>query len=274
MFRFMFFITLLSSTSYANQGYLKSYVEQHNIPDDSYIFKDINSDGELDGITLKSDAITLLTSDNGSYLIKEYQFVPGHVGLIKEHDWLKYNSSDFGLWFSEKNGVESGVFFKPTYGGLKATFGYFKIVKNDPFGNFEQKTALINPASFDIGDNDIYDLMDLAPFFKNEDYSIQPKYAEQVIELYGVSQNNLAEYSDTAMYLQKYGHYNEALILLGGIIKKYPSRSISYLEIGDSYWALNDIHKAREYYDIYMRKMDGNMDDVPQRVFDRISDKS
>jgi hypothetical protein len=83
----------------------------------------------------------------------------------------------------------------------------------------------------------------------------------------------IAELNDKAYYLQGYGCYNASAFILEKIVIKDPQRVVAWLNLGDSYWALNKQAAAREAYQQYsaLMKSEGkNLHKIPQRVNERI----
>ncbi|RAV30770.1 tetratricopeptide repeat protein [Sinomicrobium soli] len=87
-----------------------------------------------------------------------------------------------------------------------------------------------------------------------------------------LSEDNLTEYNDIAYYLEQAKAYDEAIFILKKIISKFPERTVAYINLGDAYWGVNNISKAKESYIKYINyiKKEGKDKKIPKRVMERI----
>ncbi len=85
----------------------------------------------------------------------------------------------------------------------------------------------------------------------------------------------LTQYNNIAYYLQKAGANEEAVYLLEKIIKKFPKRTVAYINLGDAYRALGEKDKARKAYTTYIEQMcaKGLQKKIPKKVLERVESK-
>lgn len=78
--------------------------------------------------------------------------------------------------------------------------------------------------------------------------------------------------NDLAFLFEQAGYYNEAVVLLQQVIRKHPDRAVAYLNLADSYWALNQKAEAGATYQQYQQLMHKqNRHKMPKRVAARIA---
>lgn len=83
---------------------------------------------------------------------------------------------------------------------------------------------------------------------------------------------NIPYLNDIGYYLEQSGAYVEAVALLEKIVKKSPSRTVAYVNLGDAYWELRDKLKAKKAYKTYVEQMKtaNKKNKIPERVFNRL----
>lgn len=90
-----------------------------------------------------------------------------------------------------------------------------------------------------------------------------------------LSEANVNDYNDIAFYNSSTKNGSESsILLLKKIVEKYPDRVVAYLNLGDSYWAIDKKEFAKEAYIRYLALMkDQNKDlsKIPARVEERIN---
>jgi len=93
-----------------------------------------------------------------------------------------------------------------------------------------------------------------------------------LLDKHTISNDNVRQYNDIAYYLEQAKLYNESVFLLEKIIKKFPERTVAYINLGDTYIGLGNVTKAQEAYRKYIElmKIDNKADKIPQRVWDTI----
>lgn len=89
-----------------------------------------------------------------------------------------------------------------------------------------------------------------------------------------LSESNVNDYNDIAYYNASTQKGDQSsILLLKKIVEKYPDRVVAYLNLGDSYWAIDNKEYAKEAYQKYLELMkDQNKDlsKIPARVEERI----
>jgi|GEM_PF-1759753 len=89
-----------------------------------------------------------------------------------------------------------------------------------------------------------------------------------------LSESNVNDYNDIAFYNASTQKGNQSSILfLKRIVEKFPDRVVAYLNLGDSYFALDNKEYAKEAYNKYLELMKAQNKDiskVPPRVEERI----
>ncbi len=89
-----------------------------------------------------------------------------------------------------------------------------------------------------------------------------------------LNSESVANLNNIAFYAQKAGSHSEAVYILEKVIEKEPKRAVAYLNIGDSYWQLEDHSQAKENYNKYIRLMkDKNNPKIPNYVLGRAGKK-
>ena len=74
--------------------------------------------------------------------------------------------------------------------------------------------------------------------------------------------------NDLGFLLEQSGHYQEAVVLLEHIIQQHSDRVVTYLNLADAYWALDQKESAIKAYSLYFEKMTttGKNNMIPRRV--------
>ena len=87
-----------------------------------------------------------------------------------------------------------------------------------------------------------------------------------------VYSKTLINYNNLGYYLQQLGLNSEAILILNSVLKAYPNRTPAYVNLGDVYWDLKEITKAKEAYNTYisLMKKSGKETKIPKRVYDRV----
>jgi tetratricopeptide (TPR) repeat protein len=83
---------------------------------------------------------------------------------------------------------------------------------------------------------------------------------------------NEEQLNNIGYYAFKMSAYDNARNILEKVIKNFPNRTVAYLNLADTYYALNLINQAKENYQIYISKMnehDKESSKIPKRVFER-----
>jgi len=113
---------------------------------------------------------------------------------------------------------------------------------------------------------------DLAQF-----YLLSSSFNESVIpdfrKKFPLSKNNLNDYNNIAYILSINGNQKTAIELLREILHKFPNRTVAYLNLADSYWAIGNQELAKENYKKYIELMKfqkKNLTKIPEQVWERI----
>lgn len=139
------------------------------------------------------------------------------------------------------------------------------------------KADFVNAHDFIFEDN-IYYLSDellkrIPQLIKNNNLNFSIDDIKEYLNNETLSEQNITQYNDVAYYLSEKNKYKESLFLLKIITDKFPNRAVAYLNLGDSYWGLKNIEKAKKSYVTYIELMKSQKKDlskIPQRVYDRI----
>jgi tetratricopeptide (TPR) repeat protein len=77
--------------------------------------------------------------------------------------------------------------------------------------------------------------------------------------------------NDLGFLLGEAGYYAESIELLNAVIANHPNRTVAYLNLADSYWAVNDKERAVPAYKQYSSRMSeaGKASKIPARVGER-----
>lgn len=96
----------------------------------------------------------------------------------------------------------------------------------------------------------------------------------EIIYFNAINENNINDYNDFAYYTSFTKNGNiVSILLLKEIINTFPDRVVAYLNLADAYWAINNIEKAKEFYQKYIDLMKSQKKDIskiPQRAYARI----
>ncbi|WP_324172520.1 tetratricopeptide repeat protein [Sulfurimonas sp.] len=98
------------------------------------------------------------------------------------------------------------------------------------------------------------------------------RYNIEYFQNINLGKKNLIAYNNIAYYLEKAKAYPESIYLLEKILKKYPNRTVAYINLGDAYWGLKNKEKAKQAYSTYIKQMKekGKERKIPKVVLERI----
>ena len=104
---------------------------------------------------------------------------------------------------------------------------------------------------------------------------ISSNILEELLFYHPLTPKTLTKYNNIAYYLQQAGANEEAAYLLKKILKKFPKRTVAYINLGDAYWALGKKSKARKAYTTYIEQMcaKGLQKKIPKKVLKRVRNK-
>ena len=101
--------------------------------------------------------------------------------------------------------------------------------------------------------------------------------AEEIVEkmlwsFYPITSVNVPIYNDFGFFLEQAGKYQESVTLLEQVIKAVPTRTVAYVNLGDSYWGLNKTIEAAKCYKTYvdLMKKEGKEQKIPKVVLGRL----
>ena len=117
-------------------------------------------------------------------------------------------------------------------------------------------------------------LSNISKNYKNnnckKDYNIN--LIAENIKILSITKENLAFFNDIGYYIQLCGDNYTAVYLLNEVLRKYPNRVVTYLNLADAYWELENDKKAKILYNKYisMMRQKGKENKIPKQVFDRV----
>ncbi|WP_324172524.1 tetratricopeptide repeat protein [Sulfurimonas sp.] len=115
-------------------------------------------------------------------------------------------------------------------------------------------------------------LEELNSQIKNKMINLNINAIKNILKEIKISKNTLVNYNNIAYYLEKAKAYPESIYLLEKILKKYPNRTVAYINLGDAYWGLANKEKAKQAYSTYIKQMKekGKKRKIPKVVLERI----
>ena len=194
----------------------------------------------------------IITSNNDNF--KVLQSIGGNLGneIIESFEY-NYKLKKFELTkeISTSRDADEGLL------APSIEVKYFNDFK--PNINLSHLKKLLNTCKFDYENNHC-----------KRDYKIE-SIAEKV-KVLGITKSNVSIFNDIAYYIQLCGDNYTASYLLNEISVKYPKRVVTYLNLGDAYWELENERAAKQNYNEYVSQMKakGKESKIPQRVFDRV----
>lgn len=187
---------------------------------------------------------------------------------IKEKYVFVYSQKGLTLAYKEvikfgREGISLNTLYFNNYAMNQKTYEDIQSLGSDIQDNFNTST----PVNF------LYDSQ--KRIFAKETYQSTPedlyinypKTAKPSLEI-----TNIETANNQAYALQQIGENYSSHALLEEIIKKAPERVVTYLNLADSYWNLNDKNKAKEKYQKYVSLMKSQKKDlskIPERVYQR-----
>lgn len=139
-----------------------------------------------------------------------------------------------------------------------------KLMPTDVENNFIQALAAHKKGDIEK----LKEIMDYFIVSGGEDASCAPE--SYIVEKYYYPEA-LGWSNDLGFLFERSGHYEEAIALLSHIVSENPTRVVAYLNLADSYWALNKKDMAATNYKIYKSLMikKGSSSKIPKRVTER-----
>jgi hypothetical protein len=101
--------------------------------------------------------------------------------------------------------------------------------------------------------------------------SINIEYIQYYLDRFPLSKKTVTYYNNIAYYLDKKEKEDLAIFLLEKIIKKFPTRVVAYLNLGDAYYKTED-NRFKKMYKRYIElmKKKEKYNKIPKRVFKRL----
>ncbi len=225
----------------------------------------------VNAMSLTTDIILL--NNNEFYLIYQY-----NASSTKMQHIYKYTYCN-GLFLSYKEIVKLNIDKSCSH---RMYFNNFEIT-DQKYHNLEDIGRLFKPSYDDIESKAITKLVnqsgnEIGTIYYNisnlERYIKTPVQEEESIR--NIDFVNVHEVNNIAYYLEQSGQYSESVFLLERILKKFPNRTVAYINLGDAYWGLGKQKQAKEAYEKYIElmKTNGKESKIPQRVYERIKKES
>ncbi|MCO6564664.1 MAG: tetratricopeptide repeat protein [Apibacter sp.] len=90
-----------------------------------------------------------------------------------------------------------------------------------------------------------------------------------------LSAENVNKYNDIAYYLEQSGAYTESIFLLDIITRKYPTRAVTWLNLADAQWNIEEYQSAKRLYQKYcklMKEQKKDLNKIPEYVYERMKE--
>ncbi|WP_392562256.1 tetratricopeptide repeat protein [Orbus sturtevantii] len=96
---------------------------------------------------------------------------------------------------------------------------------------------------------------------------------DSIISDIPITQNNVESYNNIAYYFEKMELYDESIFILDKIVSLYPNRTVSYINLGDTYWKLGKKDEALKAYQKYIDFMtkNGKKNRIPARIIEHMT---
>jgi hypothetical protein len=141
------------------------------------------------------------------------------------------------------------------------------------FSNSQGRGEFVDNHNLLYEDNKYYFIDDfiekLPSYVKNKSVILNIDSVKELMSNNPINNKNVKLYNDIAFFLS----YNESIYLLNKILEKYPNRVVAYLNLADSYWAINKKDLAKENYKKYvalMKSQNKDLKKIPKQVWERI----
>lgn len=87
-----------------------------------------------------------------------------------------------------------------------------------------------------------------------------------------INKYNVEYYNNIAFYFSKIKKHEESIFLLNKIISLFPSRTVAYINLGDSFWDMDKKEDALQNYRFYIELMtkQNKQSKIPQRIRNRL----
>lgn len=269
------------------------------INNNSYFIRDIdiNKDGYKDEVISSSkntgnDLILFLNDKNNKYkfVLKTYNFSQDGGFVIEDVKPLSNSNEVFVVetYFDGANGYRRSNYIAYQNGNWINTRSIY--ITSNWQSNPNKEYYCEVKQNINLNDKNLPDKLKQIPEESERDKVCQEKIIgytpnqlgnsdkigvaeiKETLNNNPIDNKNIAQYNNTAYYLQQNKAYNESLFLLNEIIKVDPNRVVTWLNIGDSQWELGKLKDAKKSYIQYiylMKKQNKDLGKIPQRVYER-----
>lgn len=101
------------------------------------------------------------------------------------------------------------------------------------------------------------------------------EYLFSLLNKISLSTKTVTQYNNLAFQLEQVNKYKEAIYLLQQILQKFPTRVVTYLNLADIYWTINNKNLATDNYKKYvmlMKSQKKDLNKIPKQVYERIKE--
>jgi len=270
--------TLEKNTYFSNYEQLKSFKEQYSDrkrADLQYHRLFISTVAKLDnGVYLVGDLGEVYTDPDVGALrpsIPNKEIFYGTFSGVK-FDWNKQKITHARGYFAKiKSTVDLGGYNDKD---LKVNWGkpiYSEI--NSKKAHFIIKSIIIEEATSKL--NTLSKAM--LKYYKLKDKVSVQTFIEQfeavgIEDILPITRKNVGKFNDVAFFMERNKHYKSAIKILNKVIKKYPNRTVAYINLGDAYWALDQKEEAKNAYIKYvdLMKKNNKQKRIPKQILKNI----
>ncbi|MDW6094734.1 hypothetical protein SBX64_19505 [Vibrio rhizosphaerae] len=243
--------------------------------DEIYLFINKNKDHLLSfkGSNLSKDGETILDNIVQSDLERKNKLfsiiLKSDNENYKEKHHIKYIQ---GTWYIES----TDYFINNNLDDYTKTF-YCHIKQNIELKLYNRMHSVPNSDDYDKKCTIIYymepSLSEFKSRFNDSNSAVylgvdRYKYLFSKVPL---NDDSVAQYDYITSMLLKNKAYKEAIYVSNHIVNVYPSKIVTYKNMGDAYWALKETSKAKDVYQTYIKlmKKDGQESEIPEKVLER-----
>ncbi len=121
-------------------------------------------------------------------------------------------------------------------------------------------------------DINLNELLEYSSNIQKLECAVSSELLERVIKAQPILTSNVTNYNNLAFYLLRGKAFVQSSFLLERIIALFPNRTVAYINLGDAYWGLKQMSKAKKAYQKYisLMKASGKEAKIPKRVWERI----
>lgn len=174
------------------------------------------------------------------------------------------------MWYKQKFTILSKEYFEVYQNKINSKITYYN--------NFTIDSLKIDLLETEEKINEITESK-IPIYFNNKIIGYKRKSKNDIINNYPIIDNyNIIEsanlYNNIAFAFFKNGAYDESIFILNKVIEKFPACSVSYLNIADCYWVLNQKQNSKVNYQKYiqlMKKQKKDLKTIPKYVYNRLN---